>query len=186
VFWTRRNPRRRPRERPLDAGIEPADRWSWATRYGTTAAEQHAGESLGQRLDEEEPDIDPYAEARDDEDELIRRGYESELRSGRLVAADPNANADGPNDEDTEPDAVAWDAGVDGGGASAEEAAVHVGAKAGFVPLHAWSTTRMGRVTARFDESAGFSLRVGMRAPTIRKVPWFEAGRRSAECSTCL
>jgi uncharacterized protein DUF5709 len=111
---------------PLDTGIEPADRWSRATRYGTTAAEQHAGEPLGQRLAEEEPDIDPYAEARDDEDELIRRGYESELRSGRLVAADPNANADGPSGEDTEPDAVAWDAGVDGGGASAEEAAVHV------------------------------------------------------------
>ena len=96
---------------PLDTGIEPADRWSWATRYGTTAAEQHAGEPLDQKLAEEEPDIDPYADAGDDEDELIRRGYEAEPRSGRLVATDP---------------AVALDAGVDGGGASAEEAAIHV------------------------------------------------------------
>jgi hypothetical protein len=111
---------------PLDAGIEPADRWSWATRYGTTAAEQHAGEPLDQKLAEEEPDIDPYAEAGDDEDELTRRGYETEPRSGRLVAADPSVDVDGPGGEDTEPDAVAWDAGVDGGGASAEEAAVHL------------------------------------------------------------
>jgi hypothetical protein len=111
---------------PLDRGIEPADRWSWATRYGTTAAEQHAGEPLDQRLAEEVPDIDPYADPGDDEDELIRRGYEAEPRSGRLVAGDPNADDNGPGGEDTEPDAVGWDAGIDGGGASAEEAAVHV------------------------------------------------------------
>jgi hypothetical protein len=111
---------------PLDTGIEPADRWSWATRYGTTAAEQQAGEPLDQKLAEEEPDIDPYADAGDDEDDLIRRGYETEPRSGRLAAADPRVDVDWPGGEDTEPDAVAWDAGIDGGGASAEEAAVHV------------------------------------------------------------
>jgi hypothetical protein len=107
---------------PLDTGVEAADRWSRASRFGTTAAEQHAGESLDQLLAEEEPDVDPYAEPGEDEDELIRRGYDSEPRSGRLVEQDPNEDGGA----DTEADAVAWDAGIDGGGASAEEAAVHV------------------------------------------------------------
>jgi hypothetical protein len=111
---------------PLDAGIVPADRWSGANRFGTTAAEQRAGESLDQLLAEEEPDIDPYADAGEDEDELIRRGYEQEPRSGRIVADDPNKDEDRYRGADTEPDAVGWDVGVDGGGASAEEAAMHV------------------------------------------------------------
>jgi hypothetical protein len=113
-------------EDPLDAGIEPADRWSAANRFGVTGSEQRAGESLDQLLAEEEPDIDPYADPGEDEDELIRRGYESEPRSGRLVAEYPDEDKDEFDGEDTEPDAVAWDAGIDGGGASAEEAAVHV------------------------------------------------------------
>jgi hypothetical protein len=105
---------------PLDTGIAPADRWSGADRFGTTPAEARAGESLDQLLAEEEPDVDPYAEEVDDEDELGRRGYEQEPRSGRLVAENDGF---GPDDE---PDAVAWDAGIDGGGASAEEAAMHL------------------------------------------------------------
>jgi hypothetical protein len=106
---------------PLDTGVAAADRWAGANRFGTTAAEARAGESLEQLLAEEEPDIDPYAEAEaDDEDELVRRGYEREARAGRLLADDEGFGAD----EQT--DAVAWDVGIDGGGASAEEAAVHV------------------------------------------------------------
>jgi hypothetical protein len=76
-------------------------------------------------LAQEEPDIDPYAETDvDDEDELIRRGYEQEPRTGRL-AGDDGYGDDGYR-QDEQPDLVAWDAGVDGGGASAEEAAMHV------------------------------------------------------------
>jgi len=105
---------------PLDTGVAAADRWAGANRFGTTAAEERSGESLEQRLSEEEPDVDPYAEAVDDEDELTRRGYEREARAGRLVAEDEGFG------EDEESDAVAWDVGVDGGGASAEEAAIHV------------------------------------------------------------
>jgi Family of unknown function (DUF5709) len=106
---------------PLDTGVAAADRWSAANRFGTTIAEQRRGESLEQLLAEEEPDVDPYAENDDpDEDELIRRGYEVEARSGRLVAEDEGSG------EDFESDAVAWDAGIDGGAASAEEAAMHV------------------------------------------------------------
>ena len=108
-------------EDPLDVGIEPADRWSGANRFGTTLAEERQGESLDQLLSEEEPDIDPYADPEDtDEDELTRRGYEAEPRAGRLVAEDEGL------DEDTEADEVATDVGVDAGGASAEEAAIHV------------------------------------------------------------
>jgi hypothetical protein len=105
---------------PLDTGVSAADRWAGANRFGTTPAEARAGESLEQRLSEEEPDVDSYADAADDEDELVRRGYEREARAGRLVAMDEGFG------EDEESDAVAWDVGVDAGGASAEEAAVHV------------------------------------------------------------
>ncbi|MEV1327967.1 DUF5709 domain-containing protein [Micromonospora costi] len=105
---------------PLDTGIVAGDRWVGADRFGTTPAEERAGESLAQLLAEEEPDIDPYAESADDEDELTRRGYEVEARAGRLVAYDEGLG------EDEEPDSVAWDAGIDAGGASAEEAAVHL------------------------------------------------------------
>ncbi|MFC0505462.1 DUF5709 domain-containing protein [Micromonospora costi] len=105
---------------PLDTGIAAGDRWVGADRFGTTPAEERAGESLEQLLAEEEPDIDPYAEPVDDEDELTRRGYEVETRAGRLVAYDEGLG------EDEEADSVAWDAGIDAGGASAEEAAVHL------------------------------------------------------------
>jgi hypothetical protein len=105
---------------PLDTGIAPADRWSGANRFGTTPAEERAGESLDQLLAQEEPDVDPYDEGDDDEDELTRRGYEEDPRAGRLVAEDQGFG------EDEEADSVAWDAGIDAGGASAEEAAVHV------------------------------------------------------------
>ena len=105
---------------PLDTGVAPADRWVGANRFGTTAAEARAGEPLDMRLAEEEPDVDPYAEPADDEDELSRRGYEREARAGRL------AGDDGYGASGEETDMVAWDAGVDAGGASAEEAAVHI------------------------------------------------------------
>jgi len=79
---------------PLDTGVAAADRWSGADRFGTTPAEERAGESLDQLLAEEEPDVDPYAESFDDEDELIRRGYEREPRAGRLVADDEGFGED--------------------------------------------------------------------------------------------
>jgi uncharacterized protein DUF5709 len=109
---------------PLDTGVVAGDRWTGANSFGTTLAEGEEGESLDQLLAEEEPDVDPYADgtAEDDdrdEDELTRRGYEREGRAGRLVAADEGSG------EDEEPDAVARDAGVDAGAATAEEAAVH-------------------------------------------------------------
>ena len=104
---------------PLDTGVSAPDRWAGANRFGTTAAEQRTGESLDRKLAEEEPDVDPYAEDAEDEDELTRRGYERDPRAGRLSADDEGFGRAGN-------DSLAWDVGIDGGGASAEEAAVHV------------------------------------------------------------
>jgi Family of unknown function (DUF5709) len=106
---------------PLDVGYEPADRWSGADRFGTTPAEEARGESLDQRLSEEEPDFGAGADDEDtDEDELTRRGYDEDARSGRLVAEDEGI---GPDEDDQ---AFGRDVGIDYGAASAEEAAVHV------------------------------------------------------------
>lgn len=42
-----------------DIVVDPPDDWSEADRFGLTAREQREGESLDQRLAEEEPDIEP-------------------------------------------------------------------------------------------------------------------------------
>ncbi len=111
---------------PLDTGIIPPDKWSAGEGYGTTEAEERAGESLDQLLAEEEPDVDPYAEAEredeeaDTEDELLEEGDAPDPRAGRLVAEDEGAHPD------EETDLVASDVGIDAGAAGAEEAAVHL------------------------------------------------------------
>jgi hypothetical protein len=109
-----------PGDDPLDAGIIPPDRWSAGEGFGTTLAEEQAGESLDQLLAEEEPEPDPYAEAEDDEDGDGLADNEPDPRSGRLVAEDEGAHPD------EEPDLLARDVGIDGGAAGAEEAAMHV------------------------------------------------------------
>lgn len=68
-----------PGDDPLDTGIAPPDRWSAGERFGTTLAEERAGESLDQLLAEEEPEPDPYAD--------------SELPEGRSLPADSQAQA---------------------------------------------------------------------------------------------
>src|ERR1700760_2631727 len=47
---------------PLDAGYSPPDREPRALRYGTTADEEIRGESLDDKLDEEEPDTSDAAD----------------------------------------------------------------------------------------------------------------------------
>jgi hypothetical protein len=96
----------------LDEGYSPPDREPAHLRHGMTRDEQRAGETLDERLAEEEPDIDPYA---DDNDYGT-----ADPRAGRLVAPDEGSGFDDESDE------VAADVGIDGAGASAEEAAVHV------------------------------------------------------------
>jgi len=100
----------------LDEGYSPPERPLGLDAYGTTAAEQREGETLDQRLAEEEPD--PALE--DDNAEILDDNEVGRLRSGRLVAEDAGVG------EDEEKDLVASDIGIDGGAASAEEAAVHI------------------------------------------------------------
>lgn len=96
----------------LDEGWSPPEREPAHLRQGVTREEQREGETLDERLAEEEPDIDPYADTND---------YgTADPRAGRLVAPDEGFG------EDDESDEVADDIGIDGAGASAEEAAVHV------------------------------------------------------------
>ncbi len=42
-----------------DTVVDPPDDWSAANRFGMTAREQREGESLDQKLAEEEPDVTP-------------------------------------------------------------------------------------------------------------------------------
>jgi Family of unknown function (DUF5709) len=121
-----------PGDDPLDRGVATPERWSAGMRFGTTAGEQQEGESLDRLLGEEEPDTGldaddekPWDSAGDEDvaDEdidglLLDDGPDP--RAGRLVAEDEGAHPVG------EADLVARDIGIDGGAATAEEAAVHV------------------------------------------------------------
>ncbi|MEV7397392.1 DUF5709 domain-containing protein [Aeromicrobium sp. NPDC092404] len=99
----------------LDAGYSPPESYR-GEGFGTTADEALQGESLDERLRQEVPEPDPYA----DTDEVLDDGEVGTERAGRLV--DP----DGGIGEDTEKDLVGDDVGIDGAAASAEEAAVHI------------------------------------------------------------
>jgi len=109
----------------LDEGLSPPERPSPAMAHGVTPADDAAGESLDERLEQEEPDpvaqIDHTAAAQEsellgaDENADPTDGFEvGDQRTGRL------AQAEGETSDD-----VADDVGVDGAAASAEEAAVH-------------------------------------------------------------
>jgi hypothetical protein len=119
----------------LDEGYSPPERPRGVDAFGTTLAEQRQGESLEARLAHEEPDpantlADPLAEADmvggDDpdaiaaQDDFLGDGEVGDRRSGRLMAPDEGAH------EDTDSEMVAQDMGIDGGGSSAEEAAVNI------------------------------------------------------------
>ncbi|MDG3010789.1 hypothetical protein G4X40_11580 [Rhodococcus sp. D2-41] len=41
---------------PMEEGLEPPERWAAADKFGVTAGEQRRGETLDQRLAQEEPD----------------------------------------------------------------------------------------------------------------------------------
>jgi hypothetical protein len=103
---------------PLDEGYSPPEKWSVAEGYGNTPLEEELGETLDQRIAQEEPEPDPYEQADSDIENVA--GEVGNLRAGRLV--DENEGI-GP---DEEKDMVGEDVGIDGAGASAEEAAVHV------------------------------------------------------------
>ena len=113
----------------LDRGYSPPDRAPKGYEDYPTEAERLQGESLDEKLAEEEPEPDPYAEAeaedttdREDENALDEQlGLdEADERSGRLVQPDEGLG------EDVDKQEVALDVGIDGAGASAEEAAMHI------------------------------------------------------------
>ncbi len=103
----------------LDVGVDAGTHYYGATAYGTTHDEASRGEPLDLRLAEEEPDAGPDLPWTD-EDEPSDDDNVGLPRSGRLVAT-----GDGSLD-DAEADLIARDVGIDGGAASAEEAAVHL------------------------------------------------------------
>lgn len=124
-----------------------------SNRFGDTAEEAREGESLDYRLSQEEPDVgaeDPLPPVRDPIDETVDSSDQRQLDAdvwGPSPNSDPKSqislyddgqlDSDEPNtvgrlvapDEgygfDNETDSVAYDAGASGGGASAEELAMH-------------------------------------------------------------
>jgi hypothetical protein len=104
----------------LDEGYSPPEKPLAVNDWGTTEREAEGHEPLDARLARELPDFtadedsDDLGDTSDTDGEL----YDDEVgtdRSGRLV-----------EDEDARDDYFATDVGIDGAGASAEEAAVHV------------------------------------------------------------
>jgi hypothetical protein len=109
---------------PLDEGVSPAERPWVGAGWGVTAREETGHEPLDGRLARELPDGrvddgDGLGDASDTDGELWDDEV-GEIRAGRLLArgdgAAPGAHVD----------LWAADIGIDGAGASAEEAAMHV------------------------------------------------------------
>lgn len=93
----------------LDEGYVTPEHWSSAQGFGNTAAEMRRGETLDQRLAQEQPEeVKDDTPWNSDPDERQVGNH----RAGRLVA-----------DSD---DTIGHEVGIDGGAASAEEAAMHV------------------------------------------------------------
>jgi hypothetical protein len=103
----------------LDEGISPAEKLQGSRAKGTTAAEQREGETIEERLRQEELDVDLEPMGDDDEFSDPADRFAGGERAGRLVAPDEGRY------EDVDPEAVADDIGIDGGAASAEEAAMY-------------------------------------------------------------
>ena len=126
-------------EDPLDRGYSPNETERGTDAFGTTAYEQSLDETIDQRILQEEPDpntaygrpenesgLDEPRVGGDDpdsiaaEDDWLGDSEVGDARAGRLVAPDQGAG------DDVDKELVGEDVGIDGAGASAEEAAVHV------------------------------------------------------------
>ncbi|MCV7407692.1 DUF5709 domain-containing protein [Mycobacterium marseillense] len=108
----------------LDEGYSPPERPQELRAWGLTAREARTHESLARRLARELPDVtdqwdgDGIGDSADGDGEPIDDQVGG-MRAGRLVAFDVD-----PTDPAT--DYLAYDVGIDGGAASAEEAAIHI------------------------------------------------------------
>ncbi|GAA2939971.1 MULTISPECIES: DUF5709 domain-containing protein [Streptomyces] len=106
----------------LDTGYSPPEKPLGVSKYGTTGEEQREGESLDRRLAQEVPEEDPLQEPEDDDEPQDNGPAEEEAgdeRAGRVAAPEE------PGDE-RHNRVLGRDVGIDGGAASAEEAAVHI------------------------------------------------------------
>jgi hypothetical protein len=131
------------------AGVGPGG----SNRFGDTAEEAREGESLDYHLRQEEPDVgaeDPIPQDQDPYDETVGDSGQQQLDAdvwGASPTSDPKSQIslydDGQLDDDDpqtvgrlvapdegygfddEADSVAYDAGAAGGGATAEELAMH-------------------------------------------------------------
>jgi hypothetical protein len=120
-----------PGDDPLDRGIVPPERWSAGTRYALSGEED--AESLDELLAEEEPDIsadsdDESWDENETDDDVTRLELDDEPdpRAGRLAAAEADVYGEDDVPAVQDGELLATDTGIDGGGATAEEAAVHV------------------------------------------------------------
>ncbi|MEU8137124.1 DUF5709 domain-containing protein [Streptodolium elevatio] len=105
----------------LDEGYSPPERPLAVEDYGTTQGEQEAGESLDRRLSREQPEVTPdpgdgIGDLAGGNGEPVD-GQVGDERTGRL-ADDEAASQYGYR-------GLGHDVGIDGGAATAEEAAVH-------------------------------------------------------------
>jgi hypothetical protein len=102
----------------LDEGISPPEAYRGVNAKGTTTQEQIEGETIDERIAQEEPDVwdgEPAPDA--GPDDVVDGPVGGEVggdRTGRLG-----------EDVDDPGSMTAEDEGIDGAGASAEEAAMH-------------------------------------------------------------
>ncbi|MFF9690047.1 DUF5709 domain-containing protein [Streptomyces sp. NPDC014623] len=105
----------------LDEGYSPPDRPWVVDDQGTTAAEQHAGESLDSRLTREVPEnADPAGGGLEDPAGGDGEFYDTEAGTGRAGRLTQGGDGHVPST------LTAQDVGIDGAAASAEEAAMHL------------------------------------------------------------
>lgn len=118
----------------LNPAMMPRDQPVGMTKFGTTPEEARIGESLDLKLDREAPERDPGGIDRsllddgpvdphlDSQVSMYDRPLGDEDAGspvGRIVEPDEGAH------EDVDKDMIGYDAGAAGGGASAEELAMH-------------------------------------------------------------
>ena len=103
----------------LDEGISPPEKYRGVTAKGVTAREELEGETIDERLRQEEPDVWAGLEDETDVQDDYAGGEVGDRRTGRLMAPDEGSH------EDVDSEMYAEDEGIDGAGASAEEAAMH-------------------------------------------------------------
>ncbi|MER6448087.1 DUF5709 domain-containing protein [Streptomyces venezuelae] len=104
----------------LDTGYSPPERPFAVNDPAATAEGRHTGEALDERLAREVPEPDGDEAAWDEfADEFADAPRSGPVRAGRLVSADETGPA-------RHISVVAQDVGINGGAASAEEAAMHI------------------------------------------------------------